>query len=146
MPAPTATAIPLPAPAPPTAAPQPAFDSGGLGLARPEWERAHGRPQRDVGGFIDYEGGRFNIAFMGDNVWRIERSWGDQGAVPLDAARAESRGLIPPDATFVRTYAARGDRTVDLYTSESLKSRFPAGPWTGGEPGDLIVLATGNNP
>ena len=36
--------------------------------------------------------------------------------------------------------AACGDRPVDLYTSESLKSRFPAGPGTGGEPGDLIVL------
>ena len=114
-----------------------------------------------MGGFVDYEGGQFNVAFMGDNVWRIERTWGDRGAVPLEAARAESRSLIPPDARFVRTYAARGDRPVDLYTSESLKSRFPASPWTGGEPGDLIViyrtrpsdgrvtsivLATGNNP
>lgn len=149
----------------PTAPSAPAYASGGLGLDRAAWERTHGEgkpddPSRPM--FFDYEGGKFQVRFSGvraGNVEYVERVWGDRNAVTLEDARKESKQFVPTDAKFVRTYTSRSGSTVDLYRSESLKGRFGANDWTGGKPGDFIILyrnqtgrtttfiaATGNNP
>lgn len=151
-------ATPTPVLAPPIATP--GFISGGLGLSRSAWEAAHGRPGREDAGFVSYEGGKFVVSFRDGRVWRIERVWGDRAPVSADAAQAEGRSLIPSDAALSQRYTASGGRTVDLYRSASLPAQMPTATWTGGEPGDLIVIprvrddgtvtsivvATGNNP
>lgn len=93
--------------------------------------------------FFEYENSKFYVAFSSmqpGNVWYIERVWGDDNAVSLEAARRESKNFIPADAQFVRTYTSQGGSTVDLYTSESLKGQFPASDFIGGKPGDFIIL------
>jgi hypothetical protein len=154
-------AAPQPTPAPSA----PAYASWGLGLDRADWERARGEGKPDNQGrptFFGYEGGKFQVQFSGvrtGNVEYVERVWGDRNAVPIEEARKESKQFIPADAKFVRTYTSNSGSTVDLYKSESLKGRFAADDWTGGKPGDFIVLyrnqtgrtttfiiSTGNNP
>jgi hypothetical protein len=152
------TATPVPAPAAPTARP---FASGGLGLSRSEWERLHGAPTRDDGLFLSYKDGAYVATFVYGNLHHAERVWGDRNPVTLQVAREVGKTLIPVDAQLVRSYVAPGSRDVDLYRSESLKTRFaPDDPaWVGAEPGVLIVIyraatgpvtsivvATGNNP
>ncbi|MCA1633222.1 MAG: hypothetical protein LC785_06020 [Acidobacteria bacterium] len=143
----------------------PAYASGGLGLDRAEWERSHGNGTPDNPGspmMFGYEGGKFQVQFSSvrsGNVEYIERVWGDRNAVPIEEAREESKQFIPADAKFVKTYTSRSGSTVDQYRSESLKGRFSDDDWTGGKPGDFIILyrnqtgrtttfiiGTGNNP
>lgn len=143
----------------------PAYASGGLGLDRADWERAHGEGRPDSPSspmFFAYEGGTFQVRFSqisSGNVSYVERVWGDRNALPIEDARKESKQVIPADAKFVKTYTSQGGSTVDLYKSESLKGRFKGNEWTGGKPGDFIILyrnqtgrtttfiaATGNNP
>lgn len=95
-----------------------------------------------------------------ENVRHIERSWGDRNPVTMDAAKAAARELLPRDARMVDTTTSRGGTPGEVYVSESLKSRFGSDAWTGGEPGNALVLyrvnpagrvtsiivATGNNP
>lgn len=150
---------------PPTTPSAPAYATGGLGLDRADWERVHGEGKPDNPGspmIFGYEGGKFQVQFSGvrsGNVEYVERVWGDRNAVTLDDARKESKQFIPADGKFVRTYTSQSGSTVDLYRSESLKGRFGADNWTGGKPGDFIILyrnqtgrtttfiaATGNNP
>jgi hypothetical protein len=118
---------------------RPAFASGGLGLARSDWEHLHGRPVKEDE-FVHYESGSLVVAFMEDNVWHLERVWGDLAAVSLETAQDVSQRFIPTDAHFVQRYTARGERPVDLYLSETLRSRFSADRWMGGSPGNFIVL------
>jgi hypothetical protein len=143
----------------------PAYASGGLGLDRADWERTRGEGRPDSPSspmFFAYEGGTFQVRFSeirSGNVSYIERVWGDRNALPIEDARKASKQFIPADAKFVKTYTSQGGSTVDLYKSESLKGRFKGDEWTGGKPGDFIILyrnqtgrtttfiaATGNNP
>lgn len=145
--------------------PAPAYASGGLGLDQTEWERGHGTGKPDNASspmFYGYEDGKFQVQFSkvrSGNVEYIERVWGDRNAVPIEEARQESKQFIPADAKFVKSYTSRSGSTVDLYASESLKGRFTDEDWTGGKPGDFIILyrnqtgktttfiiSTGNNP
>lgn len=128
---------------------QPIYASAGLGLSRSDWERQHGMPTRKVGLTANYEGDKYYIIFADDNVEHLEYTWGDKNAVSLDDARSKAKSLIPSDAKFVRTYVPREARLVDLYFSESLKTRFqpvamPSGetdaPWIGGKPGEFLIL------
>jgi hypothetical protein len=155
-----------PAAARPSPAPSaPAYASGGLGLDRADWERAHGEGKPDNPSspmYFSYEGGTFQVQFSeirSGNVEYVERVWGDRNAVSIEDARKESKRFIPADAKFVKTYTSRSGSTVDLYKSESLKGRFENDDWTGGKPGDFIILyrnqtgrtttfiiSTGNNP
>jgi hypothetical protein len=151
--------------APPPTPSAPAYASGGLGLDRADWERAHGEGKPDNPGspmFFGYEGSKFQVQFSGirsGNVEYIERLWDDRNAVPIEEARKESKQFIPADAKFVRTYTSDSGSTVDLHKSESLKGRFSDEDWTGGKRGDFIILyrnqtgrattfiiSTGNNP
>lgn len=124
----------------------PSYASGGLGLDQAEWNRLHGSGQPDSASspmFFGYENGKFQVQFSeirSGNVEYIERVWGDRNAVSLEDARRESKNFIPADANFVRTYTSRSGSTIDLYTSESLKSRFSASAFVNGKSGDFIVL------
>lgn len=156
--------VPQPTPSAPTA-PAPAYASGGLGLDRADWERLHGSGAPDNPGSpmtFGYEGGKFQVQFSSvrsGNVEYVERVWGDRNPVLIEEARKESKQFIPADAKFVKTYTSRSGSTVDLYKSESLKGQFSDDGWTGGKPGDFIILyrnqtgrtttfiiGTGNNP
>jgi hypothetical protein len=149
----TPAAPPTPTPPPPSVAATPTvrpglFRSGGIGLTRDEWEGAHGQPAREIGGRVEYDGGRFLVSFRDGKIARVERVWGAGSPVLLDAARIESRGLLPRDARFVRTRVPEGESDqpfVDVYSSDSLPSRFPdapwrANPWTGGQPGNTYAV------
>ena len=116
--------------------------SGGIGLSRAAWEAVHGPPGTDPLGYIPYETGKYRLIYGNGNVWMIDVRCEPSSPVSLDAARAESKRLIPADAVFVRTYVTSNSLRllVDLYKSESLKSQFPADRWPGGEPGDIFVV------
>lgn len=97
---------------------------------------------------------------MGGRLWYLERHWGDRAPVTVDAARAEGKGLAPTDAVLVKSYTSGKGQSVDLYKSAWLASQMTGDTWTGGEPGNFIVIyrtnaagkvftivaATGNNP
>lgn len=135
----------------PTATPQPIptesqYDSGGLGLDLSAWAKLHGVGKPDSPSspmFFSYENGKFIVQYSKvstGNVKYIERSYGDQNAVSIEQARKESKSFIPKDAKFVKTYKSQSGSTVDLYQSESLKSRFSEESYIGGKPGDFIIL------
>jgi hypothetical protein len=142
-----------------------AYNSGGLGLDRATWDSSQGIGKPDVATgsmYYIYGDSKFYVQFYpleSGNVGNIERTGGDSKAIPLEDARKESKNFIPADAKFVRTYMASSGSTVDLYKSESLKSRFPDSQFYKGKPGDFIIIyrnqtgkttsfivATGNNP
>jgi hypothetical protein len=116
------------------------FVSGGLGLSRTDWERDHGPPVREVAGFVHYGDETWVVAFMEGSVWHIERTYGDREAASPELARDEGMRLMPPDAQFIRGYSSPSGQPVHLYVSESLKGRFSSDRWTGGQPGNFIVL------
>lgn len=141
---------PAPAAPAPTAVPLP---SGALGLLRANWEAAHGTGKRSATSLGHDYGGGLTIAYQNDpsgaeTAWFIEQQWASDDVRTYDAARSAAQRLAPLDSTLVRTFQ-KNDRTIDLYHSEWLKSRFPATQkigdadhsfWDGGEPGDFIVL------
>ncbi len=138
---PAATAIPATAPAQPSSG---AFQSNGIGLSRSDWEKLHGPGIGDASGAnVRYENDKFLVTFLKGNVVEFIRQYGNGNTVPLDLAVAESKGYLPADARFVRTYTSGGDR-VDVYESPSLATRYPADPanfpWGGEKPGTFIVL------
>jgi hypothetical protein len=116
---------------------------GGLGLSQAEWEQAHVQsdlayPPLGVG----YDG-IYDVIFQEGNVWYIERQWPVDDAVTPEMIEMESRNLIPPDSQLVQTYSPEGrpETVVNLYMSESLKSRFQTPElWSGGDDGQFIVL------
>lgn len=141
------------------------YKSGGLGLERAAWESSQGIGKPDVATgsmYYIYGDGKFYVQFYpleSGNVGNIERTGEDSIAIPLEDARKESKTFIPADAKFARTYTASSGSTVDLYKSESLKSRFPNSQFNEGKPGDFIIIyrnqtgkttsfivAIGNNP
>lgn len=145
-----AVATVSPPPSPFTA---PRFHSGGLGLTRSDWEAIHGSGSKDNSGWFHYANEAYVIDFASwstpeYSAWHIERQWGwpRPKPVPLDEARSEARSLIPTDSKLVKTYTTQQGRLVDLYFSESLKRRFPARMFIGGEPGNFIVLYRPTNP
>lgn len=113
--------------------------SAGLGHDRATWDRQHTNSGANAG-FQDYDKGVFSLLFMDDKVWHLERNY--KPSVLLARARTDAAELIPADATLVRTYHPEGfpELTVDLYLSPWLRDRFPAEDWTGGEPGNFIVI------
>lgn len=149
-----------------------AFTSGGLGLSQAEWESVHGQGTPEVGTLVEYnlfsDGEyQFEVSFTAGNADTIGDYPLDGGTMTLDEARAESQKYMPSDSGLVEIYVDRGGLTVDLYSSESLKSRFTdtggalGDPWINGQPGQFIVayspavdpglylgfvLGIGNNP
>lgn len=156
-----ATALPATVPEP-TSAPAPnggavAYASGGLGLARADWEAREGAPTREAGGMLFY-GPTRTVMFFDAAVWHIEQSMPDGTSV--ESARELARPLLPDDAQFVENYTTDRDQVVDLWHSATLAAQFPGDEWVGGKPGDHIVIyrgaetgsvigiviGTGNNP
>jgi hypothetical protein len=123
------------------------LQSGGLGLSRTEWERAHGPAASQDSGYVNYtdEQGRFIINFMKRGAGYIKRAYSDPAGVTLDAARSESQTLIPNDYRLIRTYDTSAG-PVDLYFSDSLKSIFPDDDYPArGQLGQFIVLYFSDN-
>ena len=155
-PGPAAAPRPVQAPAPlirpaiPTPT-QPAdngpYASRGVGLSRAAWESAQGPPSGAAGERLAYRSGRFVVGFRDGNVVSLELIWREGAPVHLEEARMAGRGWLPLDARFVRTYVppdAPGQPLIDVYTSDSLRARFPdapwrSSPWTRGEPGMVVV-------
>lgn len=144
-------------------------DSDGVGLSRSDWDQQHGSPTESDRYQSSYEGGRYIAKFEDENIRHLEYTWGNNNAVSLETARSHAKLLMPHDSKFLRTYIPREARLVDLYSSESLKTRFISAaalpgcefksPWIGGKPGEFLVLyrmdkdrvtsiviAIGNNP
>lgn len=116
----------------------PAFASGGLGLSRAAWEKAHGQPARSSI-FFEYDGGRLLVGLMDDNVWHIERVWMRGDAVNLEAARNEVRAYLPEDATQVQSVDRGDGRIIDVYSSAQLAGRFKPTAWNGGKTGTFSI-------
>ncbi|MFN8635529.1 MAG: tetratricopeptide repeat protein [Chloroflexota bacterium] len=123
------------APAVPAA---PAFTSGGLGLTRAEWEKAHGKPSQSSI-FLEYDSGRLVVGLLESNVWHIERVWKGGEAVTLDQAREDARAYLPADATVTQSIDKGDGRIVDVYTSPSLTARFGSTAWNGGKAGTFSI-------
>lgn len=142
------------------------IQSSGLGLNRCEWEKLHGASEHKDSMYYRYEGQRFLVHYLDGSRGSAElvadliRQYPESAEVSIEVARAESKELLPTDASIVRTFEASG-QTVDLYYSEALKDSFSDEYfWRGGEPGNCIVLyrpghkadvgsfvvTTGNNP
>ncbi len=146
-----ATATPEPITVTPTVAPAATgFVSGGLGLDKASWEVLHGKA--DTGG-LTYDNKKYFVLFSEGKTFNLSRQYG-KNAVGRELMKAEAMTLMPKDASFVRAYNAPNG-AVELYYSESLKKQIGSGGiWTGGKPGDFIVLykvsefilATGNAP
>lgn len=132
------------------------FDSGGLGLSKSEFETKHKEtgPGYFMGTMYD---DNLTAAFRDDKIWYIEQQWANE--ITPEDVEAISATLIPADSVFIETYSPNGrpETTVNLYMSESLKSRFEQ--WIGGEAGNFIVqykvfdgkvpvmlISIGNNP
>jgi hypothetical protein len=123
------------APAAPAA---PAFSSGGLGLSRTEWEKAHGQPSRSSI-FLEYDGGRLVVGLLDSNVWYIERVWMRNEAVDIDAARDDVKAYLPSDATVTQTVDKGDGKVIDIYSSSLLSSRFGPTAWNGGKVGTFTI-------
>lgn len=119
----------------PVAAP---FASGGLGLSRTEWEKAHGQPSRSSI-FLEYDGGRLVVGLLESNVWHIERVWMRNEAVALDAARDDVKAYLPSDANVTQSIDRGDGRVIDVYSSSILGSRFGPTAWNGGKVGTFTV-------
>lgn len=145
-PEPTATSTPVP------------YASGGLGLSASELTARFGPRRPDVApGFWRY--GLYIVALLDDRAWYIERQY--HAPVTVAEAQAEWQGLLPADATLVRTYQPEGrpETHVGLFFSPTLAGQLPSAAWPGGEPGNFtvhfnqyaqgverMIIATGNNP
>jgi hypothetical protein len=116
----------------------PTFASGGLGLTRAEWEKAHGQPSRSSI-FLEYDSGRLVVGLLEGNIWHIERVWMRNDAVSLDAAREDVGVYLPADATLSQSIDRGDGRIVDVYTSESLARRFGSTAWNGGTVGTFSI-------
>lgn len=134
-----ATATNTPAPPTPTPAPTvtntPAPAIFGSDLAA--WRALYGEPTERFGYQVF---GPWEIAPLGDQVRHIERIY--DPPVPVADALAHAATLLPADAILQRTYSPAGspETIVNLYTSASLAARLPADAWTGGEPGQFVVI------
>lgn len=160
---PTATLPPataLPPTVAPTSPPVVAFRSGGLGKTRAEWEATYREPEDETVGMFTYANGNYRVMFSEGRVGHIEHSWGDQNKKSRAFADGATRPLIPNDAQLIEEYKSpRSGSTVVRYRSNSLAAILPAAAFTGGEPGDFIIIyrdttgqitsyiiALGNNP
>lgn len=97
------------------------------------------------------------VGYMNDYIWVLEiylhplpYTYKRPG-ISIEESRSLSKKFIPSDGRLIKTYKNQSGSTVDLYTSESLKSlepHFPAnapGVWTGGEVGNFIVIHSGTD-
>ena len=117
-----------------------AYASGGLGLSQQEWEKAHKQSEADSP-YTKYDGDKYWIIFMDGKVWSLDRDY-DEDEPVLDKARQEGKSLIPKDAELIESFSPDGfpELTVDLYLSESLKTRFDSDVWHDDEPGTFMVI------
>lgn len=121
------------------------FSSNGLGLSRSKWEKSHNETGEGSLGYsppmgIAYDN-KYNVIFMSENVWQIERGWATNNFISLQDAEIEGKTLIPLDSRFLKRYspAGRPETIVDVYMSESLKKRFSSGHWVYAEIGTFII-------
>ncbi len=122
--------------------------SGGLGLSQLDWEQKHTKTNLDYQPMGTGYDNKYDIMFQVGNVWHIEYIWGSKNPVAPDVVESESKNLIPSDSQFIETYSPKDipELIVNLYFSESLKNRFNnkdslfGNWWTGGKPGNFIVV------
>ncbi|TAK20657.1 MAG: hypothetical protein EPO26_16650 [Chloroflexota bacterium] len=121
----------------PTGTPEPDFPSGGLGLTRNQWQRAQAQSAPGADGAR----GWYVVDERDGNISRIERNWPDGSGPPIEDARRIARGLMPDDARIARGYQTAAGRSVEIFQSAALWTRFEAaGAWEGGEPGEFAVV------
>jgi hypothetical protein len=114
------------------------FNSSGLGQSKADWEKAQGQPE-NVGGTDWYQSKTLQPIFQDDKVWNLQKVFRVKPPT-IEVARVEAKAFSPKDAQPIKTYTAPNGSTVDLFLSQSLKDRFPSEKWTGGEPGNFIVI------
>ena len=111
--------------------------SGGIGLAREEWEAVHG-PGEVGQSSVTYEG-IYEVGFRDGVVSFVEFGWDDPG-LPFADAEAAVRGFLPADARLRETFTApatAGGPTgllLHRYDSPALATLVPevGAAWTGG--------------
>jgi hypothetical protein len=139
----------------------PSFASGGLGLSVAAWQKEHGPGTPNSFGMHYNDGEYWTVSGDDGKLVHIEQEIQPQS---LEDARTLSKTLMPADAQLVGSYVAEFGLPVELYFSPSLIAQLPGENWTGGEPGNFIVIygqygppegtgpvtdllvATGNNP
>lgn len=137
---PTVAMKPTPVPATMPMAAVPVYPSGGLGLSRAEWEKAHGM---GFGNPVRYENDKFLVVYIMGNVFDVIYQFRGSG-MPINTAFTLSKAYIPADAMFVRTYTDTLGNRNDVYLSLSLTARFTADannyPWNDGKPGSFTII------
>jgi hypothetical protein len=113
-----------------------ALRSQGLGRPKADWERAYGPP--DKNGI--YANGAYAATFKDDRVAHLERSWGDKDAKTKAFVLGALGAMLPDDKQLVGPVASSGGTQGEHYRSATLAQAFPAASFTGGEPGDFIIL------
>ena len=144
-----ATAAPPPAPVLPPVQPQatPAapFNSGGLGLSRPEWETMYGLViEPGLNRYGDPGVYTQDVTYVDELV--IAVTWQTAQPIIVEDAMNVGNSYVPPDGQYVTSYAPPGrpDTNVDVYISQSLAARLGADSkwWNGSDPGAYIVQYT----
>lgn len=104
-------------------------------MSRADWEAKAG-PAIDKDKYPVPYGRGYQVSFAGDRVQTIDITLNT--GVGMEDARAMSKGFLPNDAVFVKSYN-NGSRDIDVYTSVSLADRFEPAWWFGDDPGTFVV-------
>ena len=79
--------------------------------------------------------------YQSGRVWHLELMFEGTG-LTADSARQEAMNYVPADAQRVETYSPRQmpELSVELFMSESLAKRFEDDLFTGGVPGNFVIV------
>ncbi len=124
------------------------FDSGGIGLDKKDWEETHGMEKPSVEGMYEYKFDKYDydklrVKFSSNlRIKYIE--WDSDYSYNLNPVGIYK--FIPSDAkrknrtTTKEPYSTTRTQTIEFYTSETLKSRFPESEFNGGNAGEFIII------
>jgi len=121
------------------------FTSGGLGLARTDWERVHQKTGSTLAtGYsitVDTYNNEYAVLYNHGKVWCIELARTSNLKSNRANYQVTSQQLIPVDAQLIESTVPdpRTDTIINLYFSDSLKQQFTEQEWPGEERGYFTV-------
>jgi hypothetical protein len=87
-----------------------------------------------------YADGAYMALFQHDRVAHLERYWSDNDAKTKAFVLGALGSMLPDDKQLIGPVASSGGTQGEHYRSATLAQAFPAASFTGGEPGDFIIL------
>jgi hypothetical protein len=123
----------------PTISPNEPSPPGGIGNSLKDLEQTYGSPDGLQGTMISFRKGAIAATFTVQRATSVFVSFGNTPVPELEIARGRIQGLLPPDSTLVGTVGAGPGRVADIYHSNRLASKMPAGP-ASPRPGQFVVV------